>query len=128
LVRCVSAHISTRAGAVLVECRCGLIGLLSHFASGALYNIARLRDGITADGRRLAGEVSSFVQRLAGSCLNIPDCGLALIEFALKTCPRLLRQVIGGVFGLFHRIADPSLDSLLSTDLLPPWSHITVSF
>jgi hypothetical protein len=54
----------------------------------------------------------NLLQRLPGPCPNILDYSFALIELALKTRLRELRQVTGSVFGIFYRIARPSLGSL----------------
>src|ERR1700724_2456325 len=95
----ISAHISSRAGALLVRSGGGLVHLVSDLASDPLDRIARLRYSLNSGARCVASQAGSLVDRCPGACLQIPEHGLALIDLVLNHFLCLRGEVI-------HRVPD----------------------
>ena len=100
LFRRIAVQRAAGAGTLLVDRRRRMPSLGSHFASDTLNHLAGLRDRLSSSGGRLACQGSGLFHSIPGSCLDFMKYGLALIELALNTCPRLRDEVIDRVPGI----------------------------
>src|ERR1700730_8180791 len=78
------AYIPTGAGALLIRSGGGLVHLVSDLASDPLNRIARLRYRLNSGARCITSQAGGLVDRRPGTCLQIPEHRLALINLLLN--------------------------------------------
>ena len=77
LFRRISAHIPSRAGALLIRSGRGLVHLAADLASGPLDRIARLRYSLDSGARCVASQAGSLVDRRPALACRSRSTGLA---------------------------------------------------